>query len=155
MKNGKCRMHGGASTGPKTKEGRARIAAARTIHGAYGAAMRAVQARVTAIAARGRVLRELVKTALPMEALGPILRTVQPPHEKRRDGTRYAVSPMAVLTLPLTASQGRDLVRLIREAMAPPVPPGQQPSRIIHGGTPCAVRPRGKSQRPDGRAMPP
>jgi hypothetical protein len=29
MRNGKCRMHGGLSTGPKTAEGRARIAAAQ------------------------------------------------------------------------------------------------------------------------------
>jgi len=28
-----CRTHGGLSTGPKTKEGRARCAAAKTIHG--------------------------------------------------------------------------------------------------------------------------
>ena len=29
----KCRFHGGKSTGPKTAEGRARIAAANTVHG--------------------------------------------------------------------------------------------------------------------------
>ena len=29
----KCRFHGGRSTGPKTKAGRARIAAAHTVHG--------------------------------------------------------------------------------------------------------------------------
>ena len=28
-----CRIHGGKSTGPKTAEGRARIAAAHTVHG--------------------------------------------------------------------------------------------------------------------------
>ena len=28
-----CRTHGGLSTGPKTKEGRARCAAAKTVHG--------------------------------------------------------------------------------------------------------------------------
>ena len=37
----RCRMHGGRSTGPRTKEGRARIAAARTTHGRYGADTRA------------------------------------------------------------------------------------------------------------------
>jgi hypothetical protein len=37
MVNGRCRMHGGASTGARTEAGRARIAAARTIHGGYGA----------------------------------------------------------------------------------------------------------------------
>ena len=35
MKNGRCRLHGGLSTGPKTKEGLARSIAARLKHGAY------------------------------------------------------------------------------------------------------------------------
>ncbi len=37
MKNGRCRMHGGLSTGPHTAEGRARCAAARRTHGFYAA----------------------------------------------------------------------------------------------------------------------
>ncbi len=32
MANGRCRMHGGASTGPRTAEGLARLRAARTRH---------------------------------------------------------------------------------------------------------------------------
>jgi len=39
MKNGRCRMHGGLSTGPRTAEGRARCAAARRTHGFYSAEM--------------------------------------------------------------------------------------------------------------------
>ena len=34
-KNGRCRLHGGASTGPRTKEGRARIAEANLRHGKF------------------------------------------------------------------------------------------------------------------------
>ena len=34
-KNGRCRLHGGASTGPKTNEGRARISDANSRHGRY------------------------------------------------------------------------------------------------------------------------
>ena len=34
-KNGRCRLHGGASTGPKTDAGRAMIAKANTKHGKY------------------------------------------------------------------------------------------------------------------------
>jgi hypothetical protein len=30
MPNGRCRMHGGPSTGPRTEEGKARIRASRT-----------------------------------------------------------------------------------------------------------------------------
>jgi hypothetical protein len=37
MKNGRCRMHGGLSTGPRTPAGRARCAAARRTHGFYSA----------------------------------------------------------------------------------------------------------------------
>jgi hypothetical protein len=37
MRSGRCRMHGGLSTGPRTAEGRARCAAARRTHGFYAA----------------------------------------------------------------------------------------------------------------------
>jgi hypothetical protein len=37
MRNGRCRMHGGLSTGPRTAAGRARCAAARRTHGFYSA----------------------------------------------------------------------------------------------------------------------
>jgi hypothetical protein len=37
MKNGRCMMHGGMSTGPRTPEGLNRIKASRTIHGRYSA----------------------------------------------------------------------------------------------------------------------
>jgi hypothetical protein len=43
MKNGRCRMHGGLSTGPRTAEGRARCATARRIHGFYSADMVALR----------------------------------------------------------------------------------------------------------------
>lgn len=35
MANGKCRFHGGKSTGPKTAEGRQRIVEANLVHGGY------------------------------------------------------------------------------------------------------------------------
>ena len=34
-KNGRCRLHGGASSGPRTEAGRARISAANLRHGKY------------------------------------------------------------------------------------------------------------------------
>jgi len=39
MSNGRCRMHGGAATGPRTTEGRQRIAKARARSGMYTAEM--------------------------------------------------------------------------------------------------------------------
>jgi len=56
MRNGRCRMHGGLSTGPRTAAGRARCAAARTIHGGYDAATRALQAEARAAMRRLRAL---------------------------------------------------------------------------------------------------
>lgn len=45
----RCRLHGGASTGPKTLEGRQRIAAARTVHGRETRENRRERARLRAI----------------------------------------------------------------------------------------------------------
>jgi hypothetical protein len=43
MSNGRCRLHGGKSTGPKTAEGIERIRRAVTKHGRYSKAARAEQ----------------------------------------------------------------------------------------------------------------
>ena len=52
-RNGRCYLHGGASTGPRTDEGRARIAAAQFKHGnrskTFVAAQRAKNAKGKAI----------------------------------------------------------------------------------------------------------
>jgi hypothetical protein len=61
MANGRCRLHGGCSTGPRTAEGLARLAAARTIHGAYAAAAQRLHAAFRALKAETRRLRELVR----------------------------------------------------------------------------------------------
>ena len=39
---GRCALHGGLSTGARTEEGRARLAAARTTHGKYAKEKRAI-----------------------------------------------------------------------------------------------------------------
>jgi hypothetical protein len=41
MKNGRCKLHGGKSTGPKTSEGRERIRQAQLKHGRYSKAAKA------------------------------------------------------------------------------------------------------------------
>ncbi len=56
MANGRCRLHGGLSTGPRTAEGRARCARARLKHGAYSAATRALMAEGRAHFRRVRTL---------------------------------------------------------------------------------------------------
>jgi hypothetical protein len=44
MKNGRCRMHGGLSTGPRTAEGLERNRKARWKHGVYSQETRAILA---------------------------------------------------------------------------------------------------------------
>jgi hypothetical protein len=59
MPNGRCRMHGGASTGPRTPEGLRRIVKARTVHGAYGAEMRELRRLMRELRAGAKRLVEL------------------------------------------------------------------------------------------------
>ena len=66
MENGRCRMHGGASTGPRTPEGLAKLVAARTKHGRHGAARRALRRHHRMFVERARLLAEA-------EALWPYL----------------------------------------------------------------------------------
>ena len=61
MPNGRCRMHGGTSTGPRTPEGLQRIVKARTVHGAYGAEMRELRRLMRALDEEQRRVLELVK----------------------------------------------------------------------------------------------
>lgn len=59
MKNGRCRMHGGGSTGPKTAAGLARWRAAVTIHGGRSREMKEFRARVRNLRACARQLVEI------------------------------------------------------------------------------------------------
>ena len=52
--NGKCHLHGGASTGPRTKDGLARLVASKTTHGKFTAEKRAAARR---FAEQGRQMR--------------------------------------------------------------------------------------------------
>ena len=59
MANGRCRMHGGPSTGPRTPEGLQRIVKARTVHGGYSAESRCVAAMIRDLKAEAKRLMEL------------------------------------------------------------------------------------------------
>ena len=60
MKNGRCRMHGGASTGRKTPEGIARWRAAVTLHGGRSQEMRELRALIRSLKADARRLVKMV-----------------------------------------------------------------------------------------------
>ena len=55
---GRCKLHGGASTGPRTKDGLARLTEARTKHGLYTKEKRAEARR---FAEQGRQMRGELK----------------------------------------------------------------------------------------------
>ena len=71
MANGRCRMHGGKSTGPRTPEGLASLARAGTRHGEYGAAGRAQYRYRRMVVIRSRVLAaaEGLRPYLPRELI--------------------------------------------------------------------------------------
>jgi hypothetical protein len=60
MANGRCRMHGGKSTGPRTAEGLERSRRARWKHGHYSAEAKAERARARL---ELHLLRELLVNA--------------------------------------------------------------------------------------------
>ena len=113
MANGRCRMHGGASTGPNTAEGKARIAAALALRGSPEA--RASQARVTATIRRGKVLAATVDAGLKLEALAAPLRALPGAPAAQADDRLFVAD--VLLHRPLTWAETRRLVADIR-AMA-------------------------------------
>jgi hypothetical protein len=58
MPNGRCRMHGGASTGPRTPEGLASLRAARTRTGLYSAEMVALRRALNELRREARKARQ-------------------------------------------------------------------------------------------------
>ena len=96
MANGRCRMHGGRSTGPNTPEGLARLTAARTRHGCYGAELRAFVAGCRALRTRGNLLHMLARNPYfgrdPAE-LRPFIQPVFPKPQPRKRGANRAKTP--------------------------------------------------------------
>ena len=88
----RCRMHGGGSTGPRTEAGMARMRAARTIHGGYGATWRAWEQHTQMMLRRTRVLAEMAHWIdhLPPDlvARGPWAPELRPPPAPTRGITR-------------------------------------------------------------------
>ena len=110
MRNGRCRMHGGKSTGPRTAEGLARLrAAARARHGGEAAA----EARAFA-----RSCRVLIRDTRALLALA-----------KRPAGNRPALDPEKLF----------DALMPVPQAGLPPGPT-QPPSEQTGGRRPCTVR---------------
>jgi hypothetical protein len=63
MANGRCRMHGGASTGPRTAEGLARSRLARWKHGLYSAGALAAHKRARELLTQSRELLKQMRAS--------------------------------------------------------------------------------------------
>jgi len=110
MANGRCRMHGGLSTGPRTPEGRERCARARRKHGAYSAAARALLVEARARFRRSRALRARL-TQMPGAGRSPgatagheVLR--QYPSVAHKGERRSPLRYRSVWMTPFTAGHG-------------------------------------------------
>jgi hypothetical protein len=87
MCNGRCRLHGGLSTGPRTTEGRARCARARLKHGFYSAEMVALR---RAAAAHCRRMDAFFATVRVRRTAGHGLLS---PNFENRSGGKARTSP--------------------------------------------------------------
>jgi hypothetical protein len=101
-------MHGGRSTGPRTAEGRARIQAARTIHGGYGAQHRAWNRNTLTMLRRGKVAHD---ACCCRDRLPDALRV--------RCNTAPELMPPPVLADSLSPAQDRAILKAEAEALAP------------------------------------
>jgi hypothetical protein len=88
MRNGRCRFHGGKSTGPRTAAGLQRSRTARLIHGGHGEALRALR---SAAAAAGRNLARLTPAARGVLAGHGLHPTDRPSRPVPPGATRIAV----------------------------------------------------------------
>ena len=111
MKNGRCRMHGGASTGPSA-EGRARIAAARTTHGGRTAAMRAFFRTIATIKRRATVIKAMAQAGMRVEDLAAPIRQCRTTPRSDPPKSRQASPVMRDRCFVLAELSAMDFTRL-------------------------------------------
>ena len=92
MPNGRCRMHGGPSTGPRTIEGLANSRQARVRHGRYSAARKQLRRQLRWISHLAKVLDEFDEMYRLLLAVGIAL---------QRDPSPPVVAAKCVRVLPL------------------------------------------------------
>jgi hypothetical protein len=132
MANGRCRMHGGKSTGARTAAGVARMTAANTTHGKYaaaGAPDRALQRYVSTVIVRNRLVCDAMR-------LSPYL---PPDMAARLDaGPRELFSPAHPSNLPFVPARAATLYTL---QLPPPAKP-RHPRTAQPDAAPLAPRAR-------------
>ena len=136
MANGRCRMHGGRSTGPRTPEGLARLAAARTKHGAYNAASRAFHAGCRTLVVRSNLLIMLSRDP----AFGRRPRRPAPVPPAGVPPAAAAQAPQTGGKTPCNVSSPR-----LRPRPASPAPTASPPAAAASASTPAPRAPRSAS----------
>jgi hypothetical protein len=108
----RCRMHGGASTGPRTAEGLQRLRDARTTHGRYTASSRARNRFLLSFARRGRVERAALRHEARLPPIAAARLVAFPPE--------LTVPPYpSPGQKPPSRAEDRAFVRAEAEALAP------------------------------------
>lgn len=137
----RCRMHGGRSTGPRTAEGLARLRAARTVHGRYGAGRRTRDCHLLIVHRRNQVFLDAIRhrDRLPAELaarldLAPELQLPRwPSHELTREAQRALLRAEAEALAPWQRAVA--LAKLASRA-APPEPHAPEAPPAAPAGAP-------------------
>lgn len=83
MANGRCRMHGGASTGPRTPHGLARSRAARLVHGRCSTPALTARRRRGALVRRSLTLAKWLRAGAPLDRRPDFIWLGAPPRSNR------------------------------------------------------------------------
>ena len=148
MANGRCRMHGGNSTGPRTQEGRERLRAARTTHGGYGADTRAFLSSVNALLAQSQAPRSVTRARSPeAERSEGMNRALQPrarsPEAETSEGVNRALEQLGARSPEAQTSGG------VNRALPPRGIPDAKPTAGRESQNPLQ-RERARRATPDG-----
>ena len=103
MRNGRCRMHGGLSTGPRTPEGRERCRRARLTHGGYSAHVRALRATARAHHCRVRALAALLRGRSAGHGVHPPSRS---PLRRAKEGRSISAGAVTGILIPKVNHRG-------------------------------------------------
>ncbi len=130
MANGRCRFHGGRSTGPRTPAGLARSRSARYLHGARSRPLLALRSQAAHSARRLAHLTRLSRGLLAGHGVdGPDPSPPLPQSSSRRPRTRSGAGPVSRSTLTMDPLRGA-LRRLPESTPEPSFPSRWVPTSI-------------------------
>jgi hypothetical protein len=141
MTNGRCRLHGGRSTGARTAEGRRRAETARLVHGRRTAAVLDLRAAAAAVNRRLAWMTDLARACAPERASAPD--STHAPARRREISAGHGVDRSDSLR-PLEKRQTAETQRGTAAASARPSRPrlpGRERTRPIESTPKGVARP--------------